>query len=258
MLFVSKLIQVLTYPVGLSVALAIAGGIFLVLRKRRTAIVLVFSSIGLLLIFSCPIVSHVLVRSLESKYDPPADFPKASAIVLLGGCTKPPVPPRRYSEPASAADRMVNAARLFRKGYAPVIVSTGGMIPFIFNFPGSEAACMASFLKETCGIDSSAILLEDKAKDTHDNATFTAALLQKQGIKKDVILVTSAMHMYRSVLIFKKCGYSVIPAPADYRVEKTMQIKIFSFLPNVESLSDATDVIHEYYGILAYRMMGWL
>jgi uncharacterized SAM-binding protein YcdF (DUF218 family) len=258
LLFLSKFLQSLAYPVGLSVALAIASGIFMVLNRRRTAIVLIFSSVGLVLILSCPMVSHALVRSLESKYDSPQAFPKASAIVLLGGCTKPPVPPRKHVEGSNAGDRMINAARLLKKGYAPVIVATGGKIPYVYDFPGSEARCMASFMEEVCGIDSSSILLEDNAKDTHDNATMTAALLQKQGIKKDIILVTSAMHMYRSVKLFKKCGFTVFPAPADFRADKTMPIKIFSILPSVEALSDATDAIHEYYGLIAYRMMGWL
>jgi uncharacterized SAM-binding protein YcdF (DUF218 family) len=257
-LFLSKFIQIFFYPVGLSVALAVAAGIVMVMGKRKVSIAMIFSSVGILLLFSCPIVSHALVRSLEGRFDPPAEFPKASAIVLLGGCTKPPVSPRRYVEPGNAGDRMVNAARLFRKGCAPVIVSTGGKIPFVYNFPGSEAQDMALFLREVCTVDSSAILLEDEARDTHENATRTAALLQKKGIKKDIILVTSAMHMYRSVKIFRKCGFTVFPAPSDFRADKSMQVKIFSILPDVGALSDATDALHEYYGLIAYKMAGWL
>jgi uncharacterized SAM-binding protein YcdF (DUF218 family) len=257
-LFLSKLIQVFFYPVGLSVMLAIAGGIVLLLHKRKAAIALIFLSAAMLWFFSCPMISHVLVRSLEKKFDQPADFPRVSAIVLLGGCTKPPVPPRRYTEPSCAGDRMVNAARLFRRGYAPVIVATGGKIPFIYDFPGTESQCMASFIREVCGIDSSAILMEDKARDTHENAKNVAALLQQHRIQKDIILVTSAMHMYRSVKVFKKIGYTVYPAPADFRADKTVCIKPLTILPDVDALSDATDALHEYYGILAYKIMGWL
>jgi uncharacterized SAM-binding protein YcdF (DUF218 family) len=257
-LFLSKLIQLLFYPVGLAVALAVAGGIVMLLRKRKAAVVLVFLAAGTLWFFSCPVITHTLVRSLESKFDPPEDFPKVSAIVLLGGCTRPPLPPRRYVEASDAADRMINAARLLRKGYAPVILATGGKIPFVYNFPGSEAQCMAHFLREVCGVDSAAIILENDARDTHENATKASDVLQRHGIKKEIILVTSAMHMYRSVKIFRKCGFTVYPAPADFREDKSMQIKIFSFLPNVDALSKATDVLHEYYGILAYKIMGWL
>ncbi len=258
MLFLSKLIQMFFYPVGLSIALAVAGGVFLVLQKKKTAIFLVFSSIGILSIFSCPVVAHAIVRSLESKYDPPADFPKVSAIVLLGGCTKSPVSPRRYTEPSCAGDRMVNAARLYRKGYAPVIVSTGGKITFMYDYSGSEAQNMADFLTETCRIDSSKILLEDKAKDTHGNATYTLELLREHGLNKDIILVTSAMHMYRSVKIFKKCGFTVYPAPADFREDKKVQKNIFAYFPNAEALSNSTDALHEYYGLIAYKIVGWL
>jgi uncharacterized SAM-binding protein YcdF (DUF218 family) len=255
-LFFSKFLPLFFYPVGLACACAIAGGIFLLLHKRRTAIVLVFLSAGLIWFFSCPIVAHSLVRSLERKYDPPADFPKVSAIVLLGGCTKPAMPPRRHVELSCAGDRVVNAARLFRRGYAPVIIATGGKISFIYDFPGSEAECMTSILREVCGIDSSAIILEDKARDTHENATLTEAILLKKGLKKDVILVTSAMHMYRSVKIFRKCGFTVFPAPADFREDSSPQWKILSLLPSVDALSAGTDALHEYYGLIAYKILG--
>ena len=153
---------------------------------------------------------------------------------------------------------MVNAARLFRKGYAPLIIATGGKITFVYDFPGSEGECMASFLRDVCRIDSSAIVIENEARDTHENATKSAAVLQRLGLKKDVILVTSAMHMYRSVKIFTKCGYTVHPAPADFRADKSSKKTILSFLPSVDALSATTDALHEYYGIIAYKIMGWL
>jgi uncharacterized SAM-binding protein YcdF (DUF218 family) len=257
-LFLSKFIQVFLYPVGLSVALAAAGGIVLLFHKKKAGLILVFLSAGILWFFSCPLFSHALVRSLESKFDPPVDFPKVSAIVLLGGCTKPAVAPRRYVEPGNAGDRMVNAARLLKKGYAPVIIATGGKIPSVYEFPGSEARCMTSILREVCGIDSSAIILEDKARDTHENATLTAAIMQQRKLHKDIILVTSAIHMYRSVKIFRKFGFTVFPAPADFREDKTIKIGVFSILPSVDALSEATDALHEYYGLIAYKIMGWL
>jgi uncharacterized SAM-binding protein YcdF (DUF218 family) len=257
-LFLSKFLPIFIYPVGLACSCAVAGGIFLLFRKRKAAIVLVFLSAGLIWFFSCPLIAHPFLRSLEGKFNPPEEFPKASAIVLLGGCTRPPVSPRRHVEPSCASDRMVNAARLFRRGYAPVIIATGGKISFIYDFPGSEAGCMAGFLREVCGIDSSAILMEDQARDTHENATFTAALMEKRGMKKDIILVTSALHMYRSVKIFRKCGFTVFPAPADFREDSSPQWKILSLLPSVGALGDVTDALHEYYGLFAYKIMGRL
>jgi uncharacterized SAM-binding protein YcdF (DUF218 family) len=258
LLYIAKFIPLFIYPVGLACICAAAAGIAVVFKKGKTAIALVFLSAGILWFFSSPIVTHILVRGLESKYESPQDFPKASAIVLLGGCTRPAVAPRTTVEVTGAGNRILNAARLFKKGYAPFIISTGGKIPFMYNFPGSEALCMASVLRNDCGVDSASIIIEDKAKDTHDHAPRVEKILLQRGLKKEIILVTSAMHMYRSVNIFKKWGYTVYPAPTDYRADKVMQWQFIELFPNVEALSESTNVLHEYFGIIAYRIMGWI
>jgi uncharacterized SAM-binding protein YcdF (DUF218 family) len=237
---------------------AVAAGVFVIFKKWRPALALVFLSAGILWFFSSPVVTHVLVRGLESKYDPPQDFPRVPAIVLLGGCTRPAVAPRTVVEVNGAGNRILNAARLYKKGYAPVIISTGGKISYLYNFSGSEAQCMASVLRNDCGIDSASIIIEDKAQDTHDHAPNVEKILLERGLAKEIILVTSAMHMYRSVLIFKKRGYVVHPAPADYREDKAFQLNLFTLFPKVEALGESTDVLHEYYGIVAYWIMGWI
>jgi uncharacterized SAM-binding protein YcdF (DUF218 family) len=258
LLFLAKFVPLFIYPVGLAGMCAAAAGVFVLFKKWKPALVLAFLSAGILWFFSSPVVMHVLVRSLESKYDPPQDFPKVPAIVLLGGCTRPAVAPRAVVEISGAGNRILNAARLFKKGYAPVIISTGGKIAYVYDFPGSEAQCMASVLRNDCGIDSASIIIEPKAQDTHDHAPNVEKILLERGLAKEIILVTSATHMYRSVLIFKKRGYVVHPAPSDYREDKAFPINLFALFPKVEALCESTAVLHEYYGIVAYWIMGWI
>jgi uncharacterized SAM-binding protein YcdF (DUF218 family) len=203
-------------------------------------------------------VSHFLIRNLESKYNQAAHYPKVSAIVVLGGCTRPGLPPRKYVEISEAGNRVLHAARLFKSGYAPFIICTGGKIPFLHDFPGSEARSMADLLEELMGVDSSAIIIEDKAQNTHDHGPKIREIFEKRGFKKEIILVTSAMHMYRSVKIFKKYGFTVYPAPTDYWVENKVQWNLFEFLPDARALNASTVALHEYYGLFAYTMMGWL
>jgi uncharacterized SAM-binding protein YcdF (DUF218 family) len=258
LLFFAKFVPLFIYPVGLAGLCAVAAGVFVIFKKWKPALVLVFLSAGILWFFSSPVVTHVLVRSLESKYNPPQDFPKVPAIVLLGGCTRPAVAPRGVVEVSGAGNRILNAARLFKKGYAPVIIATGGKISYVYNFPGSEALCMASVLRNDCGIDSASIIIEDQAKDTHDHAPNVEKILKERGLKKEIILVTSAMHMYRSVLIFKKRGYVVHPAPADYLEDKAFALNLYALFPKVESLGESTNLLHEYYGLVGYWIMGWI
>jgi uncharacterized SAM-binding protein YcdF (DUF218 family) len=257
-LFLSKLLAAIFYPVGCSCLLALCAGVFLAIRKRKTALFCVSFSIAILFFFSTPFVSHFLIRNLESKYNQAAHYPKVSAIVVLGGCTRPGLPPRKYVEISEAGNRVLHAARLFKSGYAPFIICTGGKIPFLHDFPGSEARSMADLLEELMGVDSSAIIIEDKAQNTHDHGPKIREIFEKRGFKKEIILVTSAMHMYRSVKIFKKYGFTVYPAPTDYWVENKVQWNLFEFLPDARALNASTVALHEYYGLFAYTMMGWL
>ncbi len=256
--YLSRFFPVFVYPLGIAAACAILAAVFALRRQRRIAASLALCSAAVLWIFSTPLVSWSLLRNLESKFDPDAPLPKAPAIVLLGGCTKPAMPPRKTVEVSCAGDRIMHAARLLKQGYAPVIIATGGKLSFVYNFPGSEALCMASILENDCGVDSSKILLEDKAKNTHDHAPNVAAILSARGLKKEVILVTSAAHMYRSVRIFRKYGYTVYPSPADFEADVTFQLNMLSFLPNADALFQTTAALHEYYGLLAYKLLGWI
>ncbi len=256
--FLSKIGPLLMYPVGLAGLCGVASGIAILKNKRKAAMALAFLSAAVLWFFSCPVVTHVLVRSLESKFDAPVSLPKVPAIVLLGGCTKPAVRPRTTVEVSCAGDRILHAARLLKQGYAPVIIATGGKLAFVYDFPGSEARCMASILRDDCGVDSSAIIIENKAENTHDNALNVEKILQARGMKKEIILVTSAMHMYRSVKIFRKRGCVVYPSAADFRADAAFQWNLFSFVPSVEALFESSNALHEYYGIIAYSILGWM
>jgi uncharacterized SAM-binding protein YcdF (DUF218 family) len=254
----ARFLPVFLYPVGLSGALGIAAAVVALRKKPRAAAVLAFAAVGVLWFFSSPFVCWALARALESKFDPSPVLPKVPAIVLLGGCTKPAVPPRTHVEISCAGDRVLHAAWLYKQGYAPVIIATGGKLPFLYDFPGSESQCMATLLRENLGVDSSAIIIEDRAKDTHDHAPRVEAILLSRGMKKEIILVTSAMHMYRSVKVFRKRGYVVHPAPADFAADARFQWNLFAFFPRGEALYGSTTALHEYYGIIAYKLLGWI
>jgi uncharacterized SAM-binding protein YcdF (DUF218 family) len=256
--YLSKFLPVLFYPVGLAGMLALGAIAAMYFNRKRTSFVLTALSVATLWSFSSPLIAHILVRTLESKYDQQIVYPKVPAIVLLGGCTRPAMPPRTTVEVSCTGDRVLYAARLYRQGAAPTIICTGGKLEFVYNYPGSEAMCMANILTDVCGIDTSAIIIEPRAENTHDHAPNVEKILRERGMKKEIILVTSAMHMYRSVRIFRKQGYTVFPAPADYWEDTKIQMNLLAFFPRVESLFASTNALHEYFGIIAYKMLGWI
>ena len=57
--------------------------------------------------------------------------------------------------------------------------------------------------------------METGSINTRENALDSYGLLAPRGIRR-IILVTSALHMPRAAVAFRKAGFDVIPAPADF------------------------------------------
>lgn len=255
---ISKFLPIPFYPLGFSLVLSAVALGLLLWNKRKAGIVLLCISFGELLVFSLPVTEHCMLRSLESKFAPPEIFPHCSAVVLLGGSEVPPLPPRQYPETNEWGDRIMHAARIYKMGHAPWLIVSGGKLTFMHDFPGCEADISASLLNELFGIDSAVILKERDAKNTHDHAPNIRKILEAKNLPSDVIVVTSVMHMYRSVKILRKAGFTVHPAPTDYRADTRFQWKLINFLPRAGSLASVTAVLHEYYGLISYRIFGWI
>jgi uncharacterized SAM-binding protein YcdF (DUF218 family) len=191
-------------------------------------------------------------------------MPSADVIVLLGGGTEPALPPRPQVEVNGAGDRVLYAAALYHQGKAPAILSSGGDIVWMENHATSPAEDMANLLG-MAGVPRDAIWLEGKSQNTYENALYTAAMLKEKGINR-VILVTSAMHMPRSLALFRAQGIEAIPAPTDFTVTQaswsdltsTPSAVLVNMLPTASSLSLTTNVLKEYIGLFAYRLKGWL
>ena len=149
-------------------------------------------------------------------------------------------------------------AKLFQDKRAPYLIVTGGRIGWMSHLPGTEAENIASSLEIFFGIAGDNVILEKQSKTTHDHPRYVGEILARLGLKKDVILVTSASHMYRSVKLFEKQGFTVHPAPTDYMTEKDLNFTLFQVLPEVGCLEASTKALHEYYGLAAYKILGWI
>jgi len=110
------------------------------------------------------------------------------------------------------------------------------------------------------------MVLQTKSQNTYEDAVFSSEILKEKGINR-ILLVTSALHMPRSVALFEKQGLEVIPAPTDFTITEDGWQQTFSpntetlltnILPNSSSLGLTTNVIKEYIGLLVYRLQGWL
>lgn len=259
-LFLSKLLPIFLYPLGLSCILLLIT-LFLLLRKRsRLALIPVTLTFLILVLSSSAGVSNAIVQSLEFQYLP-QQIPTADAIVVLGGATESAIPPRPWIELREEGDRVLYGAKLYRDKKAPRIILSGGRVDWRPSST-SEAEDMA-VLMETMGVPRSAILLEPNSLNTRENAVNSLEIMKAQKIQK-ILLVTSAMHMPRSLLIFKKLGIDAIPAPTDYTslqldqaARSRWEATILDALPDADQMRRTTRALKEYIGIWVYRLRGW-
>jgi uncharacterized SAM-binding protein YcdF (DUF218 family) len=255
-LYLSKLIPLFIVPLGFALVVSILAA--LVLRRwARLARLFLLVAVTVLWVASTPIVADYLGLTLERQYPPVAveDTPTADAIVVLGGGVTGPAPPRIAIDLSDAADRVLHAARLYRAGKAPVVVVSGGAIPWLGS-DTPEAKSMQALLEEW-GVSAASILAEGKSRNTYENAVFTRQLLKEHGLQR-VLLVTSAMHMPRALATFTSAGIDAVPAPTDFLVSYQEQPELIDFLPDARALAHTTDTLREYIGYAYYRWRGWI
>jgi uncharacterized SAM-binding protein YcdF (DUF218 family) len=262
-IFLSKLLPLFAYPLGLACLLLVLALAFH--RNARVRWGLTLTAVLILWLSSTTGLSNLLARSLEYRYQPPDEIPAAEVAVVLGGGTDPAVPPRSSVEINSAGDRVLYAAELYRQGLARRLLLTGGEISWQTGGFSSPAEDMAAILT-TIGVPQEALWLETESLNTYENALFCAEMLAESGIQT-ILLVTSAMHMPRAVALFEAQGLEVIPLPVDYSVTdevlgegdtNTALGKVLDIIPNASNLTLTTAALKEYFGMLVYQLRGWL
>ena len=103
----------------------------------------------------------------------------ADAVVVLGGLSLPPIPPRAHVEAGAAVDRLLYGIRLWRAEKAPFMLLSGGVIPSLVGSDMTEAQRMRD-LALLCGVDEAALVLEERSRDTYENALYCAEIAKSR------------------------------------------------------------------------------
>jgi uncharacterized SAM-binding protein YcdF (DUF218 family) len=150
------------------------------------------------------------------------------------------------------AARVLEAAHLYRElGSRPWVISSGGASPGFETIPESEA--MRDMLVQL-GVPADRILLESESHTTHEEAMLIRPMLDRL-CATSVVLVTVDIHMRRSLDTFRRAG--IHPVPAVARDPLASQWWLLSVLPTNQGLEFGSEVLHEYLGLLWYRIRGW-
>lgn len=226
----------------------------LLAARRRPRMAGVLALVGMLWLYaaSTPQVSHAMRGALERAhpYVAPQQLPRVDVVVVLGGGIEPPSPGHPRPELHAATDRVWFGAQLYRAGRAPRVLLSGGADPQ--RYTASEAAAMRELMLDL-GVPAEAIVLEERSRNTRENARFSAPLLRERGASR-ILLVTSALHMPRALPLFQAQGLQVVPAPTDHEARDVSGWPAAQrWLPSVDALQGSTNAIKEWVGRLAQR-----
>ena len=256
--FFSKTLNYLITPAGWLVALLLLA--FFAknpVRRRR----LIGAGLGVFWLFGNPALINELV--LQWEYGPapvPTDQAAGVAVVLTGGImnTLKIVPDARFLLDHEA-DRAGQALYLYKSGAVRKILISGGSgsMPFQRENVSDEGQMTARFLIIS-GVRPGDIVLENKSRNTRENAQFSARMLQSRFGTNHCVLITSGMHMRRAVACFRHENVQVTPFPGSFLSSRRSFSLAEFILPNEQTFADSFYLVKESAGYVVYWIMGYI
>jgi uncharacterized SAM-binding protein YcdF (DUF218 family) len=250
----AKILGFFALPSNILISIGLVGLVLMATRFARAGRRLAVIALLLLAITGLSPLGNAIILPLEERF-PPWDASRGAptGIISLGGALDTVVSTTRGEVALNeAAERMTAIAELARRFPNARIVFTGGSGRIIYD--GVTEASLAARLFESFGIAKERIVLEDKSRDTDENARFTKELVQPKPGER-WLLVTSAHHMPRSVGVFRAVGFPVEAFPVDYRTRGAIDLlRPFSNVGDGLRRTDAA--AREWVGLVAYWATG--
>jgi uncharacterized SAM-binding protein YcdF (DUF218 family) len=253
--FLSKSIDFLLMPFCISFFLLIYA--LVVKSRKRSRRALTFALIMLFLISNTYLVNKaflwwepgvVKTEDLQTNY--------GVGVVLSGGLINTAKVNDDVQELGSHVNRLFGAYQLYQAGKIRKILITGTSSAGLLAMGKGEVR-QAGQVLQGWGVPPDDIVLEERARNTRENALFSAEILKKQFANEKFLLITSGYHMPRSLGCFRKAGVSVDHFVTDfYGVRGLDDIKRL-IIPDVNAIGNFDLLWHEWIGYVTYRIMGY-
>lgn len=238
-LFVKKFISFFFEPIGIVITLFVIGLYYLYQKKHYKAEQFLLASVLVLALFAYPPFSNFLVTQLENQY-PKCNYTKDIKYIHVLGNGHTTDPSQSISSQISdgGVKRVLEGIIVHKNIPQSKIIFTG--------YAGTTEianAIMNAKLSYALGIDKNATIINPKPEDTREEAEFTKTIVGSEPF----VLVTSASHMPRAMMLFQSLGMKPIAAPtAFYKDDEVSWLKA----PTSHALFVSEIAMHEYIGIL--------
>jgi uncharacterized SAM-binding protein YcdF (DUF218 family) len=221
--------------------------------RRWVAAVVVFY-----ILLSSPIGAGLLALTLTAGYRPLASASEArgaTVVVVLGaGSVNLRAAGRQLSSVTMGAGlRVLEAARLFDLLNGPLVIASGGITEQDDKAAPESQAMQRALIQ--LGVRAERILLESDSRNTREEAILVKQMLADRGVT-DFVLVTSPLHMRRSMLVFEREGMHPIPSPSPLVPDRKPRAS--GWLPSDMWLQIGDSALYEWLARGYYWWRGWL
>ena len=274
MYIINKIVGCIVSPVGFCIVLVAVAVLARVLGRRRLAGWAVVLALANFWIWSTPWMTKWMGAALEAGFlvdgrvPEVESLPEAELIELHGGGMGIDTNVSAYAEMWTSADRVWHAARIWKAGKAPIIFVTGGGVRLT-----------TAGLLQDLGIPTNAVVFVEDPRNTEEEAKAVSGFriqvpssrfqdlgekletcnMKLETTRPKVLVVTSAWHLKRTMLMYQKYAPNVeaIPAPCDF--ENTMVTERVTgwtlFLPDPAAFMANSVAFHEWLGYWGYKIL---
>jgi len=251
----SKIFWMVASPINLLLAGALAGVALCYSRHYRFGRGLALAAVLLLLAVATLPLPEYLLAPLENRFpEPSASMKPPYGIVVLGGAINDSLSAARGETVFDEGGERITEAVILAKRFPDArIVYTSGTNSVLGGT--SSEAVRARDLMAQMGVAPERVTIEDKARNTEENARLTAAIVHPEPSQRWLI-VTSAFHMPRAMGVFEKAGFHPIAYPVSFYTDGKSLDDLRPVFDSERNLRRFELALHEWIGLAAYRATG--
>ena len=215
-------------------------------RKMRALI----TSTVLLLFFSNSFILDEFTHAWEIEVVKNGEEKPHDIGIVLGGGVAYDAISRRVKY-GNNMQRYTDAIDLYKRGIIKKILVSSGSGSMVYDW--KEADWIQKMYVQF-GVAQEDIWVENRSRNTAENAQLSKQMLDSLNFKGTAYLITSAIHMRRSMACFSKAGIKADPYSVNKMTGKRLFYPDHLLIPSAYVLAKWENLIHEWIGCIAYKL----